>query len=246
MDDGREAPRLQRVTASDRGPAGLGAIVAVALLIAILKPWSSVAQPMDRGTPVATAGPDDALTSRSSSAPGPDAAADSPAAVPAPSVPPGAIDCRGPVGWRLATLERSPLGMTRSWVVMEPASAHLPTDRAIVPIRLPEADILALGFCGDGQAADTPQAAVVRGWQRSSTGAWLPLELPPAAFPDVGGAIAAVYPPPRPSGARVFPVPDARRVGASATVWPDGRYRFEVGFRGTHAWFGLDVGSAAW
>src|SRR5262249_59501441 len=98
----------------------------------------------------------------------------SPEPTPTESLPPDAIECNQPIGWRLALLDLATDRLTKTWIVADPVSAVGPADAALRPLVVPADEVMRLGFCADHQAPDTGAARSAAGWHFGASGSRMP------------------------------------------------------------------------
>jgi hypothetical protein len=235
VDQRPDRPDLRAVGGSSDLPVRLVALAIVLLAVAIVKPrdWFASSSASGSARPVA---------SHSS---GVHAVAPTAAPTPTPTLPPGAIECNQPIGWRLALLTLETDRTTKTWIVADPASATSPADPVLLPLVVPADQIVRLGFCADHQAPNTAAARIVAAWQLDVSGSWSPILLDPGASTDTDGGTAVTYVPP---GTR--PIPTAGASGGSGKSgaslgggrpWPTGDYVFKVTRGVTSAWFRVQL-----
>jgi hypothetical protein len=226
-------PRRDGPTASS-----VFAAIVVALVVAILKPWGTVGEPV-LPIEVIRSAPSGAssVSSRPTPRPTPDVARELVAAL-----------CLEPNGWRLYATERWSDRLVRSWKSIEPlAAADGPADPGIP--QFPEASraVLTLGYCAPVTGAERPPGPTTTTIYRltnedGSQGGdprWEiidPARVQPADEPSqLGGAWAP---------------PDSGETAAassrSASGWPGGTYVFRIATEDTGAvsytrWFGVVV-----
>jgi hypothetical protein len=199
-------------------------VAIVLLMIAALKPWASSA-PVDPRLGVAepTAG---------SAASDGEQAVESASASPSRSPGPYDVECHG--GWRLVSLTNLATWRVKEWLPIQPSPGLGPFDRRIPFVDL-EADVVALGVCGDGQELSLPDGGVL------IRAAWL---VTPGARPTAKQvAIEPLTAPSEPVAlARLYRPERVGRVGAGG-LWPSGRYVLELGLPGSSSpsWLGIVV-----
>ena len=194
-------------------------LVALAVAIAIVKPWNLVA-----GPPAASPVPSGIAPSISTS----------------PTTrPPGAMtelgldleteQCFVGAAWRVFTVEQNFGRHMRSWIGIEPLmSADRPAVKDIPVIRLLTERLDAVGVCTAFRLE--PPIVSVDSWRIGKDGIWSLIELVPAAnLTQPDEAIGAVYGPP--GGA-----------GDKASGWDVGSYVFRVTEQsGDPHWFAVQV-----
>lgn len=235
----RRADRLRLEPVASSGPPAelVLAAAAVALAIALLKPWGALAP--GGGTP-----PRGRSAFASASIAGPSArtpAASGTAAVQSPGlgVPPPAgstspapgsgalsefsIPCLPTDGWRLVVLQRAPGGGDyRSWIVVSPIVATGPPRAELAVVRL-GGGVIAVGACAPG-AADASIDAVVG----------------PAA-PGANPARPVPLGPPGPAAVELYGAPAAFS-SAPGPGWRAGRYDLGIVLStGLDGWIAVDI-----
>ena len=200
-------------------------VVAIALVLAIFKPWGT-AQPQTSNEPATGV----AVTSEPSHAPAP---------TPESDVTTAAREnermCASPSGWRLSTLQMW-AGRTRpirSWAVVEPVEASGPTDKRIPIIPVAADRITAIGYCAPESGSDLPPAdARAELYSLDAAGAHLlsGVRIEPRKETSMGILWA-----PNPRGGRRDPL--ARR------SWPDGVYVIHISTPGGYfdRWLGGEL-----
>ena len=172
------------------------------------------------------------------------------APTPEPTLPPGAIECNQPIGWRLALLDLATDRLTKTWIVADPATATGPADAALRPLVVPADEVMRLGFCADHQAPDTAAARIVAAWQLGASGSWLPIVLDPGGTAVTDGGTAVTYGPPEvgptaATGAPALATGPRGSGGAGAPAagrpWPTDDYVFKVTRSATSAWFRIQL-----
>lgn len=220
MTDDTERPILVPIgPPGSRQTSRFAVLVALAVAIAIVKPWNLVA-----GPPTAS--------------PVPSRVTPSAPTTPTPRPPDAMIElgldleteqCFVGAAWRVFTVEQNFGRRMRSWIGIEPVmSADRPAVKDIPVIRLLTERLDAVGVCTAFRLE--PPMVSVDGWRIAKDGVWSPIELVPAASltqPDE--AIGAVYGPP--AGA-----------GDKASGWDVGSYAFRVTEQsGDPHWFAIQV-----
>jgi len=239
VDARRDRPVLTPIGGSAGPPLRIVALVAALITLAVLKPWNGIGagtatDPSGLAAPSATIAPA------------------APAPTPAQTPGPDALECLGPIGWRIATLQRSSTFESKSWTVVAPTAATGPADPAIRPMHIVAADVVAIGFCGDGQRQGTPPAVIVGAWRQSvASGAWQPIAVVGSWLGALDGDEAATMEAPAagPPRSAESPVASPTHGGPGAGIrsspaWAPGRYAFEVtvgGVRARTSWFRVDL-----
>lgn len=222
-----------RPPVADHGLALAGAVVAILVGIAVVKPWGSATEPGPPALPPLAAR---SVAPASGVPPTPRPTLDtSPEGVAGPT-------CLGPGAWRIASLEAWRDQDVRVWRAIEPTMAATgPLDPAIPTVPVVGSEIEALGWCAPAYGPGRPigpgqvDAWLVRG------GVVLELELR-RVLPARGEThLAALY------------VPLARcpldgpctspETGAVRQAWPSGRVVFRYADQGSGAvaWLGAEV-----
>jgi hypothetical protein len=197
------------------GPTLRIATIAIALVaVAVVTPWAWFG-------PTGTGGGSATPTTPAASSFGPAA---TPTDTPTPTLPADAIECLQPVGWRLVMATESADQLTRSWTVIQPATATGPDDPRLVPLLVAADNVVGLGFCADHQQLGTDPAIVASAWRRSDAdGTWQPFDVA-ASPPDL-----------RDGGSAVMARP------AAAATWPNGSYAFRITRGFGVEWFRVDL-----
>jgi hypothetical protein len=218
-DERSPRPTLVRVGGTSPLSPVAVAIVAVALAVAIVKPWggaSDVADPLSDVTTLTKASPTTPVPSTPPSSP-----------VPRSSAEIVADQCRAPGGWRIFTIERWHDVTVHVWSAIEPVRTSDPHDPAIPYLSIVAEDVPALGYCAPLFGPERPpDGAVARLWHAPPTGAIAALD-PPRLQPPFESALVAVYAPPS----------TTRPPDVSTVTWPSGRYLFDADGR----MFGIDL-----
>jgi hypothetical protein len=216
------AATTTRLGGGGRRAAVVGALIAIFVAVALVKPWPGPGAP--RPTPRATVTP-----------------------IAVQTIDPLAelrLHCQEPPGWRVYSQELWSTLTVRSWRSLEPAyHASGPLDPAI-PIVPLGARIDALGYCSPWTPDQRPpDTARVDAWRIGAPGrdadrghfgapvaaAALSLQPLEASWPSVLGAL---YGP---------PVDRVNEDGGASAAWPDGRFVFAVRAPGYERWWAVDV-----
>ena len=213
---------------ADRGLAMAGAVVALVIAIAFVKPWGEVGKAPTPGprrvAATATAGPTPQPTEDESAE-----------GLAAPV-------CLGAGAWRIASIETWRDHDVRVWRAVEPvAAASGPLDPAIPTVPLLGLEVEALGWCAPAYGAEQPVGpARVDGWIVLNGVATL-LELRQVLPPRGSTALAGLYVPVAPCALGVPCAPAQTRFVTQR--WVTGRvvFRYEDRGAGTTLWFGADV-----
>ncbi len=214
---------------NNRGLLLGAAVVAVALVLAVLKPWGSPGQRAEPGLP--------------STVPAGLAASPGPTATPPGYDMPGG-QCFPGSAWRVYTIETNMGRLLRTWLSIEPGTAAGPRDPVIPFVRVVADRVLALGYCV-GSGPDGPASLVgTRAWALSGRAA-VPIVLAPLvgympSEPDLG----AVYRPPEASPVASPGTLPGTSPAADAGAWSRGRYVFAVrqgSADGDEQWFGVEI-----
>ncbi len=195
------------------------AIIVVALLAAVVKPWGEPG-PGPTTSPIAVA-----------AAPTP-----SPATASASLSPfdgPFGLVCYGGLEWRLVLRETNGTSAVRTWYDMVTVAADGPADASIPFLRVHSEGVLSLGYCTNSNTSDLLSVAGTTIWKLTPGGPLVPigpmrLSADSPTDPDIG----SLFTPPRAAD------------GSSAPAWAPGRYVFEVSYKGPFAqpaWFGVDI-----
>jgi hypothetical protein len=212
---------------ADRGLPIAGAIVAIVIGVAFLKPWGSAA---DTPTP----GPPRVVT-KATTAPTPRPTDDSAEGLAGPV-------CLGAGAWRIASLETWRDHDVRVWRAIEPVTdASGPLDPAIPTVPLFGLEIQAIGWCAPAYGPERPVGPVeVHGWIVLDGVAQI-LELRQVLPARGTTVLAGLYVPisPCPLGAPCAPA-QTRFVPQR---WETGRVVFRYHDRGaaTTLWLGAEV-----
>lgn len=229
MQERAEPTRTTRLGGPDPAPGRLIAVIAVALVVALLKPW-----PTGESAP---------RTSGLSPRP-----AASPTATPRPTSDPRAdlrLHCHEPSGWRVYAHESWHRGFIRTWRQIQPATeATGPLDAALPVVRVPDR-VTALGYCAPWQGSDRPPAdARLTVWlvleDDDADDAVAALELvhvAPADETTLGGLFTPA------SVGLWFGEPDPEHVGGRMEApWPVNRYAFALQSATWERWWVVRVG----
>ena len=225
------------------------AIVVIALVVAIAKPWAG-SQSAD---PDATGGQPGGRPS--------DAEGSLLTPMPTPTVRIGSVEpavsafCLDPGGWRLASIELWRDQTIRVWRALEPAAAIGPDDPTIPVIVVVSEGLPELGWCAPVIENDLPsRSATVKAWRRMASGS-VSIRLDRSRPTDADSSFGALYGPPATpaiGAARAIP-PDSESAGADAggspnplpaptDSWVDGIYVFRYGTaEGFEVWFAVQV-----
>ncbi len=243
-----------------RSPGGprlgpLVAVVAIALAVAILKPW-------DHAPSVPT------VSSSASAAPT-DPASRPPAATQIGGIaePGAAVDdlCLAPGGWRTVSYETWHDRRIRVWRAAVPGPASGPDDPTMPEVFLASSEIPAIGWCAPVVGPETPRGPAEITWWSVPTGAGggEPVVIEPPRILPRGPAspFGALYAPPATAEAGPTATPRASEAtpgGSGATLggsgatpggslapagWKAGRYvlRYRDLDRGVDRWLALTV-----
>jgi hypothetical protein len=229
-DEGRPLD-LQRLGGGARGPAVIAAVLVVAVVVALAKPWTWGGP---AATPRPTLPPPTAVAAptRAPVVETPAVTSDvlGPPVTPAPTGE-GLIRCLSIDAWRVLTISRSGERLIRTWAAVSPRALTGPAGVTEF-VRVTDGDVLNVGYCGP-VAVLTGAAVLVTttAWSVSDTG--LPRLLGPldsAYFSN--SASRALYL--RPAAIRTAP----------SEVWPPGRYALHlVAARPDNVdlWFGVEI-----
>jgi hypothetical protein len=212
---------------ADRGLSIAGAIVAIVIGVAFVKPWGSAGDAPTPGPRRVVATTTQATTARPID--------DSAEGLAGPV-------CLGAGGWRIASLETWRDQDVRVWRAIEPvAEAGGPLDPAIPTVPIFGLDIQALGWCAPAYGAERPVGpAEVHGWIVLNGVAHV-LELRQVLPARGTTMLAGLYVPisPCPLGAPC----ETAQTRFVTQRWETGRVVFRYEDRGaaTTVWFGADV-----
>ena len=216
---------------ADRGLSIAGALVAVVIGLAFLKPWGAAGDTPTPGPPrvIAPAIP----------APTPRPTDDSAEGLAGPV-------CLGAGAWRIASLETWHDRDVRVWRAIEPAlEASGPADPAIPTVPLFGLEVRALGWCAPAYGPERPVGpAQVDGWFVVD-GLAHELDLRQVLPARGTTALAGLY---VPIAACALASPCSPKPARSVTQrWETGRvvFRYEDQGAATTVWFGADVELAA-
>jgi hypothetical protein len=226
---------LQPIGGGSRGPVVLGAVLVVAIVVAMTKPWSWGAPPPTPAPslprPTASLAPPRSSSSPAAS-PTPAVTSDvlGPPATPAPAGE-GLIQCFSIDAWRLLTISRSGPDLIRTWTAVSPRTLGGPGEVTEFA-RVTDGDVLNVGYCGPTVLLGGPAMLV-------TTTAW---SVPSIGLPRLLGPLNAAYFSNsasrglyrRPAAIRAMP----------AEVWPPGRYVLHlVAARpdDVDLWFGVEI-----
>lgn len=207
-----------RVGGRSRRALAVAALVGVAFLVGLARPWDWAAPgrpappPADREAP--------GLPAEGSLAPGPAQGTMGPAPGRAPGIGPGlpgGSTCAQPSGWRTATIQTWAGRRARVWTATRAVPATGPADPRIPFRRVVSDRVVALGWCAPVDGPERPPLAAVA--TLFLVGAGTPAEVPyrrlePSA-PDVLGELWGV-----PRGSRT--------PALLAAAWPPGRYVIRI------------------
>ncbi len=226
-----EAPRVLHEAGSPVRPLRRGgdravwvalAVVAVALVAALVKPWAEIPAGL-AGAAGGDASPGGRVT-----------------ASPAPSPTPAATDpeaelvaiCGNPSGWRIATLQTW-IGRTapiRTWLAVDPVPAADAADPRIPFVPVATDLVLAMGYCSPIGPDQPPRSISVQIW--SLPDATPPILLEAARLEPVRAhALGGLWLPPR----------DRRVTLDGAAGWAAGRYAFRLVAQTYERWLGVEV-----
>lgn len=217
-------PVLSRAGEPDRRPVAGAAVVAMLVMVALLKPWSS------DGTAAvgATGSPSHTAPARAA------ATSEAPIDLPAMALDPPAKDCYADSGWRVCMLGESAGHEIRTWLFGTARKASA----AAIGTTTPAVLVITRGGAGLGLYAPRSSRerltgqSVVSAWQiREGTGvtSWIALQ-----------QVASIGTYDMPAGAVYRPPPEGL---GSADRWPTGRYivRLQATTGGWERWFGMEV-----
>jgi hypothetical protein len=224
VDSSRSSVQTVRVAPSRPSTERVALAVAVAIALAILKPWgdgsSGHAAPPIRDEAAFVAAAASAPSSRTAP----------PSRLPDPSLRADQIAC--PVAdWRIVSLDRLADWTVRTWSPAEPAVASGPLDPSIPQLVLESHTVLGLGACasgepaGDGVAGASTAIRIVAAWRRDQA-AVVPValeRLERTTTPPADPRIALLYRPvASPAGAT------SGRGTSALDSWPAGRFVLEL------------------
>ena len=160
------------------------AIIVVALLAAVVKPWGEPA-PGPTTSPIAVA-----------AAPTPSTAAAS--ASLSPFDGPFGLVCYGGLEWRLVLRETNGTSAVRTWYDMATVAADGPADASIPFLRVHSEGVLSLGYCTNSDTSDLLSVAGTTVWKLTPGGLPCPsdrcgLSADSPVDPDIG----SLFTPPR-------------------------------------------------
>ena len=237
---------LTRVQRGDRRTPAVVAIVGVALVVAVAKPW-----PHATGSLLTSAGSPadshaDSAASAATAAPqlAPDGQRDRVGEPPMlllagrhdgiVALPGGrSLDCFDPPGWRLVLDGAVGGQLVRTWIAVQPVPAAGPADPGTPAVRIVGGPVIAIGFCAPAVGAlGQPQDWLASVW-RVAHGSH-----------GVEAALVAVT---EPSSGAVGGLARSVDLAGSPAAWAAGRYA--IGFRSrragaAEAWLVVDVVSA--
>ncbi len=218
----------------------LVALVAVLLLVAIVKPWPGGSAGATAAAPSASpASSEEETPARPAGALAPDPSAE-------PTLPPDAVPCVAPDGWRLVTLGTWFGRPVRTWLAVDViTSAVGPTDPRIGFVRAGQAPLQGLGTCRPVQTVGTVEgrtdrapSLLVRAW-RLTAGSGEPVAL----------GLAPTGPrAPSSSAAQLYGLDGSPGWGSPTPApWEPGRYvvQVEAADLRTTAWIGLTLLAAS-
>ena len=237
--DGPDDPRrhinahdeaLRPVARRGRGPTIAIALIVLAFLVGVLRPWDLLGSATTDGGPVPTAAAGD-------EGPLPDGSAD-PAASPSASTGPLTADaaaaevCGYPQGWRSATMQRWAGRRAHVWTAVDVVEATGPADPAIPFQVVAGEDFTAIGWCAPVVGDERPPLSATGRLYRLDP-AGTPTEIPYERIdPSVASALGELWAP-------------AADGGSAAAPWPVGRYviQLETASGDWQRWLGLDLRS---
>jgi hypothetical protein len=197
-------------------------LVAVALAVVIVQPWTLIPGAPSGGTPAADLGAPPAT------APPP------PTPTPGPSDPYAelVVTCGSPSGWRAATLQRwtGRAAPIRTWIAVDPVEARGAADPDIPFVPVATDLVLAIGYCSPLGPEQPPQAAAVELWSVPDGAATVRLDghrLEPVHANALGGLW--------------LPPGDTTTTVDGATGWAPGRYAIRLVARSFDRWLGLEI-----
>lgn len=231
-----------RVAGPDRVATWLLAGTAVFLTLAVAKPWAGVAASPDRAADPSGGAVRASIVSQGSLPSGPPAVG--PLESPSPTLPPGAVPCFAPQGWRLVTLERWTDREIRTWTLIVPATgAGVPADPRIPVVPIVSDGLVGVGTCAPVTHPDRPPdpPTLFGAWELRADAAVPALGLALEPLMAIVPGAAALYHGPR------YELGTGRG-RARVTPWPPGRYALEFaspssipGITGSAIWIGLLV-----
>ncbi len=246
------SPSPVRTTGPGRalGPAIVA--VAIALAVAVLKPWG--AGPPGGAVRGLVASPGAATASRSAGPAGSSAPSQIDVAAELVAVPgTSSLDCFSTSGWLLVADGSLAGRRVRSWTAIVPASASSPADTTIPVVDVVADDVSALGFCAPVSVTPRSVSWQATLWSVPAAGSPGPPEPVAAArIAAPAGHLGTLALGGAAPGARLAS-PPAGRAGPSAApgvvrVWPPGRYVMElrpVPPAEPALWMGVDVQSVS-
>jgi hypothetical protein len=131
-----------------RGPKIVVSVVLVAVLLAVVKPWSFGGS----GAPEARS------SSRPSAAP---AVVTSAAPAPSPQVDPNGMLCLGGDVEQVVAYERSDKVEVRNWIAIDDVPATGPLDPQMAQVKIFSSRVVGLGICGRYAGAGVPVAGLI-------------------------------------------------------------------------------------
>lgn len=198
-------------------------MVAVALIVALVKPWALV-----------PAGPTAAGTAVDAGRGGRAAGSPAPSPTPAASDPEAelASTCGNPSGWRVTTLQTwvgrdAPI---RTWLAIDPVPATGAADPGIPFVPVATDLVLAMGYCSPVGPDQPPRGVTVQIWS-----------LPDAAAPIRLQAVRLEPAHAHPLGGLWLPPQDRQVTLDGAVGWTGGRYAFRLGARTYERWLGVEI-----
>ncbi|MFI5042887.1 MAG: hypothetical protein ACHQNA_13755 [Acidimicrobiales bacterium] len=220
MDRPEDEFPVQRIRGGGLGATlTIAAIIAVALLAAVVKPWGGPGPGPTTGTAAVGAAPTPSSAAASASL--------------SPFDGPFGLVCYGGLEWRLVMRETNGTSAVRTWYDMVPVAAEGAADASIPITRVHSEGVLSLGYCTNSNTSDLLSVASTTIWRLTPGGPLVPigpmrLSADSPSDPDIG----SLFTPPR------------AQDGSSAPAWTPGRYVFEVAYKGPFAkpaWFGVDI-----
>jgi hypothetical protein len=207
----------------DRGVWLALIVVAVALVVALVKPWAAI--PAGPAGGAADGAPNRGGRATRSPVPSP---------TPTPTDPYAelVVTCGNPSGWRVATLQTwvgraTPI---RTWLAVDPVPATGADDPGIPFVPVATDLVLAMGYCSPVGADQPPQAITVEIWAVPDGAA--PILLHATRLEPVHAhALGGLWLPPR----------NRRVVLDGVDGWPPGRYAIRLGALSYERWLGVEI-----